>query len=232
MYKSNLKNHKTVHLALIGLGGTGSALLSHLGSLHAGLQATGGPKLQVTTFDPDTVSPANLARQRFYPADLGKNKALVLTERVNLCLGTGWQARPEKFSASHLHNFNIIVSCVDTRAARADIAGVLKKENKAPYWLDCGNTAKTGQVILGRLGTALALPSELHPELIDISLEEDALPSCSALEAISRQDLMVNPMVAVQAADVLWKLLHEGELKHSARYFDLENGQMVSRPVP
>ncbi|GHG09890.1 hypothetical protein GCM10017783_22990 [Deinococcus piscis] len=232
MHTSNLKHQKTVHLALIGLGGTGSALLSHLGSLYAGLQATGGPKLQVTTFDPDTVSPANLARQRFYPADLGKNKAFVLTERVNLCLGTGWQAVPEKFSQSHPHNFNIIVSCVDTRAARGDIAKFLNDRQETPYWLDCGNTAKTGQVILGRQGTAMALPSELHPELIDASLEEDALPSCSALEAISRQDLMINPMVAVQAADLLWKLLHEGEIRHSARYFDLESGQMVSRAVP
>jgi hypothetical protein len=65
------------------------------------------------------------------------------------------------------------------------------------YWLDLANNAESGQFVLGQpenqksKARDLRLPtaSELFPELIDAKLDKkDRLPSCSALEALERQE--------------------------------------------
>jgi hypothetical protein len=64
-----------VHVALVGAGGIGSLMLSGLARLDAAIRALGHPGLDVTVYDPDDVSEANLGRQLFAPADVGRNKA-------------------------------------------------------------------------------------------------------------------------------------------------------------
>jgi hypothetical protein len=58
--------------------------------LQKALQGLGHPGLQVTAFDPDTVSEANLGRQLFTESDLGQNKALTLIHRLNIAFGLDW----------------------------------------------------------------------------------------------------------------------------------------------
>ncbi|GAA5534080.1 PRTRC system ThiF family protein [Deinococcus aluminii] len=228
-----------LRVALVGVGGTGSEVMTGLTHLHLALRALEYPGLHVTAFDHDTVSPANLVRQRYHPSDLGRNKAEVLVTRVNLVCTLNWRAVPAKFGGNLARSpWDLVISCVDSRAARQSLhrAAHGKGLYTWRYWLDCGNDLTTGQVVLGtprqadkRLKHHLPCATELHPELMDTALPEDDTPSCSAIEALSKQDLFVNRMVATHALDVLWQFWRHGEISHHARYFELRGANLASR---
>lgn len=231
-----------LRVALVGVGGTGSEVMTGLTHLHLALRALDYPGLQVFAFDDDTVSPANLVRQRYHPADLGRNKAEVLVTRVNLACNLAWTAIPQKFSGDRARQpWDLVISCVDSRAARRSLHAAAFGNGLYTwrYWLDCGNDLTTGQVVLGtprqagkELKRALPCATELHPELMDTALPEDDTPSCSAIEALSRQDLFVGRMVATHALDLLWQLFRHGSVAHHARYFELRSAVLASRPCP
>jgi tRNA A37 threonylcarbamoyladenosine dehydratase len=66
-------------------------------------------------------------RQPFSISDIGQNKATVLINRINLFWGTRWRAEPENFNERTLDRINdtsldLLIGCVDTRAARSIIA--------------------------------------------------------------------------------------------------------------
>ena len=50
----------------------------------------------MTAFDPDEISESNIVRQRFYPAEIGQNKAVTAIQRMNVYLGTDWDAHPDR----------------------------------------------------------------------------------------------------------------------------------------
>ncbi|TAM91138.1 PRTRC system ThiF family protein [bacterium] len=234
--------HHALQVAVVGVGGTGSELVSNLIHLHLGLQALGFGGLDVTAFDPDTVSPANIVRQRYTRSDLGRNKAEVLIHRINLGCSLAWSAVPKRFTATPAkQNWDLVISCVDSRAARAQLHSFAFGRGfyRWKLWLDTGNSLTTGQVVLGTprhpdqaLVHALPCATELHPELMDTTIAEDDAPSCSAIEALRRQDLMVNKMVATLATDLLWRLFRDGQIECHARYFDLATSSLAALPAP
>lgn len=231
-----------IRVALVGCGGTGSELLDGLARLHFALLGTGHPcGLQVSVYDPDTVSPANIGRQRFGPSDVGQYKAIILVHRFNMFYGLDWQAYPEAFAPKRLESnrIDLLVSCVDTATARVAIgkAGRRNVCDLDVLWLDCGNDAHTGQIVLGHLckdiadEAALRLPNvyDLYPELD--SARDDNAPSCSLREALARQDLLINRTVADAALSILWKLLREGRLTHHGAFVDVKRQTMQPLPV-
>ncbi|GGB70879.1 PRTRC system ThiF family protein [Deinococcus soli (ex Cha et al. 2016)] len=239
---SSLLTPAPLQVALVGVGGTGSEVMSILTQLHAALIAKGRGGLVVHAFDPDEVSEANIVRQRYHHADLGRNKAEVLVRRVNLACGLHWFSHPVKFKGNDARGrWDIVLSCVDTRAARADLHRYAFASGLRTWklWMDFGNEKDYGQVILGtprNLHNSLARPlpcaTELHPDMIDTSLPEDDAPSCSALEALSKQSLLVNKMVATLGMQLLWEALWDGQLTFHGYYFNFKTGQTVGLPIP
>ena len=69
-----------------------------------------------------------------------------------------------------------------------------------------------------RLRTA----SELFPEIIDAESGEDPLPSCSAVEALDRQEPFINQTLAASALAMLAQLLRYGGLDLSWRLLQCE----------
>ena len=137
---------RQVDVALVGVGGNGSQMLTGLARLHMALLALGHPGgLRVTAWDPDRVSEANVGRQMFSPADVGLNKAVVLVHRLNAFYGLNWEAKPVAYAHEEYSRRDLVISCVDTAAARRDIHKLIEK--LAPvsyvvdhsYWLDLGN---------------------------------------------------------------------------------------------
>jgi hypothetical protein len=64
-------------------------------------------------------------------------------------LGLNWHASTEYVTAKTQGKADITISFVDTRAARLEITkSPLLKE--CVYWLDFGNTADSGQFVLGQ----------------------------------------------------------------------------------
>lgn len=230
-----------LRVALVGVGGTGSEFLSGLLGLHRNLRSRGRPGLHVTAFDPDHVSPANLVRQRFSDADLGRNKAQVLIGRINAGAGTSWDAAPERFKgAVSTGTWDIVISCVDTRKSRAQLhRSAFRKKASWRAWIDCGNEANYGQVIYGEPGAAqlsedtrLRCATEIHPEIMDTLRPESDTPSCSAIEALQKQDLFVNGVAARLGLDLLREALRTGTLPWHGYYFDLLSGQFNAIALP
>lgn len=225
-----LLRHK-VRVLVVGCGGNGSAIAAGLPYLHQALLAYGHPEgLHVTLLDPELISPTNCARQPFSRSEIGLSKSIVLANRLNLFWGLDWQGIPERLDPKRrLDGVDVVIGCVDTRAARAAIANCAADWSEVDYWLDLGNNADSGQFILGeplnrrnrRHRLRLHTVSELFPEVIQPELEEADLPSCSAIEALDRQAPFVNPTLANHALALLARLFRYGAISYHGAFVSL-----------
>lgn len=235
---------RTVNVHVVGAGGTGSQVLTGLAHLNHAMRELGHPGgLHVTVWDDDRVSDTNIGRQVFFPSDVGLPKAVVLVNRINMTMGTNWEAAVSRFTASSLGyaNADLIIGCVDTRASRASILEALSRRrncNTPSLWLDIGNSTDTGQVVLGevvpqgsKLKKCLPHAGELFPEVVDAKLDAvDVEPTCSLAEALAKQALFVNRGVAVFALDLLWQLFRHGQIGHHGVFLNLKAGR--TNPIP
>ncbi len=162
---------RKITVLLAGCGGTGSRILPGLAQIDFSLRALGHPGLMVAVFDADRVSEANIGRQLFSPADIGRYKAEVLCTRINMFYGLSWRAVPmmvtketakkirddgngplsgmrEWFTNNRgLCGVDVLITAVDSVKARTEIALSVH----GTYWMDTGNTKDSGQAILGTL---------------------------------------------------------------------------------
>jgi len=69
---------------------------------------------------------------------------------------------------------------------------------------------------------------ELFPEIADAELDkDDDLPSCSAIEALERQEPFINQALAYQALALLARLFRHGEVGYQGAFIDLKSGRMA-----
>ena len=161
---------KRVNVDLVGVGGTGSQVLTALARLHLAMLAVGHPAgLHVRAYDPDTVSNSNVGRQLFYPADVGRAKSDVLVNRVNLCFGLEWESIPGRYEVlggrRYPHTLpDILITCVDTASARREIGWGIESTALPPpeYWLDMGNEPQQGQVYLTQPASQTGILAAKH----------------------------------------------------------------------
>jgi len=231
---------QSLRVLIVGAGGNGSAVLLGLPYLHQAMKVWGHVGgLHVMLVDGDQVTETNCVRQPFASADVGLNKATVLINRVNLFWGLRWQAHPEHFHKDSLRTNSagphLIIGCVDTRAARqAILSAVTRANDSTVYWLDLGNNASSGQYVLGqplnaanrRNAGRLRTVAELYPEIADADGGEDPLPSCSAAEALERQEPFINQVLATSALAMLARLFRYGTLTHHGAFYNASTGRM------
>jgi PRTRC genetic system ThiF family protein len=223
---------RTVRVLVIGCGGSGSALASGLPYLHQAMLVAGHPGgLHVTIMDGDIISPTNCVRQPFCATEIGLAKAVVMVSRLNLFWGLNWTAVAEHLtSKTDISNLDIVIGCVDTRAARQLIQDrVVGWRSRVAYWLDLGNSSDSGQFVLGqplnarnrRSTVRLRTASELFPEIVNSSLDGDGTPSCSALEALDRQEPFVNHVLAL-----LTQLFRYGRIQHHGAFVNVRGNRV------
>ena len=228
---------RPVRVLVVGCCGNGSAIAGGLPYLHQAMLVHGHRGgLDVTLMDGDVVSMTNCVRQPFSQAEIGHSKAVVLISRLNLFWGLDWHAVPEHFSAeTSVDRVDMVIGCVDSRAARRVIAEkVTGRRSSVRYYLDLGNHSTGGQFVLGqpwnwvnrRSATRLRTIAELFPELIEPSLDDDDQPSCSAVEALERQECFVNPTLANHALALLARLFRYGSIEHHGAFVNVA-GQRV-----
>ena len=220
-----LNPYHPVTVFVIGAGGTGSQVVTGLARMGMALQALGHPGLHVTVFDPDTVTEANIGRQLFSEAETGLNKAVALVTRINRFFGYAWEAkdlwRLLKHHRKNTHN-----------------------DEKTPiYWMDFGNAQTTGQVLIGNIRNKIHQPAstEYHtiPRMNVITEEtsystieeKDSGPSCSLAEALQKQDLFINSMLAQTGCDILWRMFREGRTFYRGAYLNLDTLRVNPIPV-
>src|SRR5882672_4109117 len=228
---------REVRVLVVGCGGNGTAVAAGLPYLHQAMLVSGHPAgLRVTLMDGDTISPANCVRQPFSPAEIGLAKAVVMVSRLNLFWGLSWTASPEFLSEhSNIGDFDVVIGCVDTRAARIMIGKHVQGwRSRVGYWLDLGNSADSGQFVLGqplngrnrRSAERLRTAPELFPEIVQESLDDDGVPSCSALEALERQEPFVNQTVAQHALALLTQLFRYGRIEHHGAFVNVRENRV------
>ena len=227
---------RSVRVLLIGCGGSGSAVAGGLPYLHQAMLIAGHPGgLHVTVMDGDIITATNCVRQPFCSAEIGLAKAVVTVSRMNLFWGLNWTAVPEHLtSRADISNFDIVIGCVDTRAARQLIASKVQGwRSRIAYWLDLGNSADSGQLVLGqplnernrRAADRLRTAAELFPEIVQESLDDGA-PSCSALEALERQEPFVNQVLAYHALALLTRLFRYGRIEHHGAFVNARENRV------
>lgn len=233
---------RAVRVALIGAGGTGSRMLERLVALHRAMVALGHPKgLDVHVIDNDVVSPFNVGRQAFATCDIGASKAETLVNRANITVpGLDWRAHHARLTTESKLPFDLVIGAVDNRSGRLAILRALEGQMSGTrYWLDCGNRQWDGQVVLGQVRAArgekdsptrLAHVAELFPEVIDTKADsvEDG-PSCSMAEALQKQSLFINQVMADYAANLLWTMFTTGQLQVHGAFINLKT--MMTTPL-
>ena len=229
---------QAIHVELVGCGGTGSAMLDELFRMHSLLVRLNHPGLRVRAWDGDRVSEANIGRQRFWPADVGWNKAEVLISRYNNFGDVNWayESALTKADMKEWRRQDLIISCVDDPKVRVMIASAGRKSgNGECIWIDTGNDADSGQVVLGhwkgRSDKAGRLPHvvDLYPTLRK-QKKVDA-DSCSTEEALLKQDFGINQRVAAEASGLLWRLLRHGGLNRHGSFVYQEHGEVIPLPI-
>ncbi len=225
---------RQVRVLVVGCGGVGSAVTAGLPYLHQALLVRGHPGgLHVTVQDGERISATNCVRQPFSKSEIGLYKSVVLVNRLNIFWGLAWEAVPEHLVENQLiTHVDILIGCVDSRAARAVIQRCATRSSTVAYWLDIGNSADSGQFILGeplnltnpRRRIRLRSVAELYPEVIDAELDDDSVPSCSAAEALERQEPFVNATLANHALSLLAQLFRYGRITHHGGFVNLSTG--------
>ena len=225
-----LSHWEKLRLVLIGCGGSGSWLAPSIARL-ARVLSDQGKAVEATFVDPDRVEEANVPRQNFCYAEIGRFKAETLARRFSGAWGIPIAALTQRFDAAEFTSLTptwdtttLLIGCVDNPAARKNIANALSKNNLdagATWWLDCGNWRDNGQVVFGNARTAsqlrrafrietlcaaLPAPALVHPELLTELPHKVAPPpggSCAQMTRRHAQSLMINQRVASEAADYL-----------------------------
>ena len=243
---SDLIRRGPIRVLIVGAGGTGSSIAMNLPYLDQAMRVWGhATGLDVAMMDADTVSATNCVRQPFSASDIGQNKATVLINRINIFWGMKWRAIPHRFHARSFESQrdeipDILIGCVDSREARKAIeTSFTYALSSTCYWLDLGNNAASGQYVLGqplnrrnrRKAERLRTVSELYPEIADTEAGEDPLPSCSAVEALDRQEPFINQTLALNALAMLGQLFRYGKLSYHGAFFNARSGQTSALPV-
>ena len=241
-----IEPREPITISVIGAGGTGSQVISYLARMNLSLLAMGHPGICLTAFDDKEVTEANVARQLFFPGEIGTNKAVTLVQRINRLFGFHWMGIPEKFGVyPNQYKDNILIGCVDDMNARKIILDRFQSslegynERDTLYYIDAGNTKSSGQVLVQ--SKILKQPRSQYttvPQLKDIEKEfgkkiwkikSDNTPSCSIAVSLANQDLYINAFMAANVATFVWKILHEHILTVRGVYINLAT--MTTNPI-
>lgn len=252
-----LPAYDSITLFLIGCGGTGSWLAPAVVRVGKVLEDRFDKSVKFVFVDPDTVEQKNIYRQNFCQAEVGVNKAEALATRYGLAWGVEILAVQEPVSSKinyYFGDLNILIGCVDGLIGRQGIAEnfnyLSNRQGSSIWWLDSGNEASSGQILLGRWGknehafdlpgfcSWLPLPAEQHPELVGKSVYQQLVEpggesdlSCAEIALADSQGLAINQRMASEAADYLVRMLITKDLRKFATYIDLESGVAKSRYI-
>jgi len=242
-----------VLIALVGCGGTGGWVAPQLARQtwrfnqlwNRALPQARSARLLLIDFD--LVEAKNIeSGQNFCPPEIGHPKAQVLLNRLQLAFGM----RPDEISAVVApfspqvlpyfteETLTLLVGCVDNGEARNAFARYVELQQGHPFpsrtwWIDAGNEADFGQVLVGNTADEQALagafihspclmlpsPALLAPALLGPGIGEQAQDGEQAIHAFAcgevrdeeaRRPTTINFHMAGLVASYVDQLLHGG----------------------
>ncbi|MEP7287902.1 MAG: ThiF family adenylyltransferase [Chloroflexota bacterium] len=232
-------------IVLVGLGGTGSQWARTICRIVWDLRRRRQHVPTIRFVDPDKVEAKNVGRQMFTQADIGYYKAEVLARRFNLAMGLNiiWHNAPFDTEQHTQGHGTVLCGAVDNHLARLELSKV------KGVWIDSGNAASSGQVIIGcssdksevlrsiesgrfsRLpNAALVFPALLEPEPEPVPTPTLDL-SCADLMESGEQRLLVNDLMGHVAGEYTFKLLNRLPIYSFLTFVDAEGLAIRSVPI-
>lgn len=173
-----LQKYDPVSVVLVvGCGGTGGYVISHLARFISVLNAA-GRNITLILADGDQVEEKNLKRQHFISCDIGRNKAEALAERYSVAFGMEIAALKKDIESvrdlevmkniSTRGQSDLIISCVDNNASRKVMWEwfCLRTQGgfgRSKFWIDSGNEETAGQVVCGFCPSDVVYYSTIKP---------------------------------------------------------------------
>lgn len=229
---------KRLTLHIVGLGGSGGELLENIVRIEMVLKELGHEGFEIHLYDFDKVSHSNLGRTKFSIQDVGYYKSDVLAQKYNLYYGLTITSHPVQYALNNALDADFVLTCTDSAQFRIDM-GIKSQElrqeknlKRSVFWLDLGNSYRSGQYVLGHFVTGSdepVLPNiyDLYsPELIEAQENEVNKSSCSLLEAVSIQDIGINKAVAIHSSNLLFQFFREPEISVHGGFVDLLNHEV------
>jgi PRTRC genetic system ThiF family protein len=250
----HVREFDSIQIVLAGCGGNGAWAAMHLARIAYTLQRT-GKDVRLTLADPDHVKEENLGRQWFCQAEIGQPKAVAVAGRLGRTFGLRTMVFHEEYSERVLAgaDLTVLVGCVDGPEGRRALSDTLRHNPDSPedglprvWWCDLGNDRDAGRVLLGSAhgyrqlrdsfvperkwclnlpSPAVQYPSLLAPERGPKAERE---MSCAEMLEANLQSLNINAALAVQASDMLTRLLVTGDLKRYACAVNVAGGSVRS----
>lgn len=195
---------------VVGVGGTGSLLARDLAKLLIGTSN------KMCLIDNDIVEKKNIIRQGYQKQDIGDNKAIALSRKINSLYSVGCLFLDEYANdvnlLNHIKNHErytpIIVGCVDNDQTRMVLEKVVNHLDEVVY-LDSANSEWDGNVYIyiknhdktsGKMrGQCYKLENDKHPDEL----------SCQDYVASGNvQYLVTNTKMAVSLLEHCTALIH------------------------
>ena len=206
------------HFYVIGCGGTGSLLARDLPKLFTNTQ------MEMTIVDGDIVEKKNIIRQSYQQQDVGENKAVVLSKKINSLYDVKTYAEDKYLTKNELRliidrnktKTPVIIGCVDNDKTRKLIEKTFIQLENVVY-IDSANGEYEGNIFItykqkgkqfGKLRSeAYTLVDDTHP--LDQSCEIQVAKG-------NVQFLVTNAKMAVGILEHC-NLLLEGNLKEGVQ---------------
>lgn len=147
--------YTSFRIVLIGAGGTGGNAAPMISRLITGME-----NIEFVIVDGDIVEFSNLERQPYLTTDIARNKAEMLSSKINAAFGLNSTFYPEYITElktlemlfsndySSKNHLDILISAVDNHEARAIMENYFAQANTLVY-IDSANEDYFGDVILG-----------------------------------------------------------------------------------
>lgn len=217
-----LNKDNSYNILIIGVGGTGSHLISFLAQM-IGNNLVYKNQHRIVLVDGDEVESKNLRTQKFLPNDVGLKKAEVLSERYENVFGMNISYVDRYITCKEdlirLLNkdekvTNLIVSCVDNNKARAIIDDLFNSKEMFLYGetiiIDTGNSSGseelTGQTVVAyRDSNIVKLPSvsTYFPQVLRDEPETVPVASCGQELLSNIQNIGANITSACTVFNIL-----------------------------
>jgi len=234
LIKSFLSNPLSpINIDLVGVGGTGSYVLQGLAKLnlvHKEL-VINSQGINVNVYDPDIISKSNTVRQLYNDNEIGESKAMTIVSNINRNYGFDWNAYEEEYDVKKVKETQIIILCPDNMKVRKQVYNYVEHKarlinhGEGIYIIDFGNSYNYGQIYVSYIPGINVKKEKANFGFAKSYLEtkEDLNePSCSIAEAISKQKLFMNPLLANHGLNLLDELLTKEQMIHKGIYVSLE----------
>ena len=220
-----------VKVVMLGAGGTGGYVAPYLFRL---LHMLDRP-VRFIICDGDIVERKNLDRQNFVEADLGENKARVLSERYSAVLGMKTEYVPnfiemlpelmallepgewesEDYPRKKIHEMVLLLGCVDNNRTRQLCHDAFKQSHDLIY-IDSGNGMHTGQIVCGIRSGGRTIYRPVGAVFPEVLQDTDKFPtelSCAEASVSAPQSIAANITAATAVVDMIYNILTVGETR-------------------